>query len=100
MDGPLAVELNSPARNARLLVVSSQPKPLSSHASFQNAWRNFTDSSVAFELMTTFFPLSSTSAPPKSQSSGYEKVEGSRPRPSDCPTGLPFAFIFLPTSRH
>src|SRR5215471_17824027 len=101
MLAPLSVALISPAWNARLLLVSSQARPPSSQASFQKAWRNFTDSSVPFELIATFLPLASTSAPPKSQRNGYAKVGGS-PKlwPSACPIGLPLALSFLPTSRY
>src|SRR5882724_9255455 len=101
MLAPLSVAEISPAWKARLLLVSSQASPPSSHASFQNACKNFTDSSVPLELMATFFPLASTSAPPKSQRNAYEKTGGS-PKlwPSAWPIGLPLALSFLPTSRY
>src|ERR1043165_4704744 len=101
MEAPLSVALISPAWNARLLLVSSQASPPSSHASFQNACMNFTASIDPRELMTTFLPVLSTSAPPKSHRSGYANVGGS-PKlwPSACPIGLPFAFSFWPTSRY
>src|SRR4030095_1905983 len=101
MLAPFSVAEISPAWKARLLLVSSQASPPSSQASFQNACMNFTDSSVALELIVTFLPVGSVSAPPKNHSSGYEKVGGS-PKlcPSACPTGLPLALSFLPTSRH
>src|SRR5215475_12257505 len=101
MEAPLRVAEMSPAWKARLLLVSSQATPPSSQASFQKACMNFTASSVPLELMTTFLPLLSTSAPPKSHSSGYAKVGGSPNEwPSAWPTGLPLALSFLPTSRH
>src|SRR6266850_2748663 len=95
-----SVDEISPAWNARLLLVSSQASPPSSQASFQNACMNFSDSSAPLLLSTTFLPLGSVSAPPKLHSNGYAKVGGS-PKlcPSACPTGLPLAFSFLPTSR-
>src|SRR5262247_2189402 len=100
MEAPLRVAEISPAWNARLLLVSSQASPPSSQASFQKACRNFTDSIVPLELMTTFLPLASVSAPPKLQRSGYEKVGGS-PKlwPRAWPTGFPLALSFLPASR-
>src|SRR5215475_3570772 len=101
MLAPLSVAEISPAWKARLLLVSSQASPPSSQASFQKACMNFTDSMVPLELMTTFLPLASVSAPPKLQRSGYENVGGS-PKlwPRAWPTGLPLALSFLPTSRH
>src|SRR4029450_5410055 len=101
MEAPLSVAPISPAWKARLLLVSSHASPPSSQQSFQKACRNFTDSSVPLELIATFLPLASTSAPPKSQRNGYAKVGGS-PKlwPSACPTGLPLALSFLPTSRY
>src|SRR5919106_2481779 len=101
IDAPLSVALSSPAWNARLLFVSSQAAPPSSQASFQNACMNFTDSRAPLLLMATFLPVLSTSAPPKSHSSGYEKVGGSPQLcPRAWPTGLPLALSFLPTWRH
>src|SRR4029077_12299374 len=101
MLAPLRVAPISPAWNARLLLVSSQARPPSSQASFQNACMNFTASSVPLELSTTFLPDWSTSAPPKSQRNGYANVGGS-PKlwPRAWPTGLPLALSFLPTSRY
>src|SRR6185503_10574695 len=100
MLAPLSVDEISPAWNARLLLVSSQASPPSSQQSFQKACMNFSDSTVFFELITTFLPLASVSAPPKLQSRGYANVGGS-PKlwPSACPTGLPLALSFFPTSR-
>src|SRR2546426_2565959 len=101
MDAPLSVAEISPAWNARLLFVSSHASPPSSQQSFQNACMNFTAAMAPLPLITTFLPDLSTSAPPKSQRSGYAKVGGS-PKlcPSAWPTGLPLAFSFLPTSRY
>src|SRR5919108_5271434 len=101
MEAPLSVAEISLAWNARLLLVSSQARPPSSQASFQNACRNFTLSIEPLLLIATFLPDLSTSAPPKSHSSGYAKVGGS-PKlwPSACPIGLPLALSFLPTSRY
>src|SRR5215475_14263021 len=101
MLAPLSVAPISPAWKARLLLVSSHASPPSSQQSFQKACRNFTDSSVPFELIATFLPLASTSAPPKSHRNAYEKTGGS-PKlwPSAWPTGLPLALSFLPTSRY
>src|SRR4029453_2435353 len=101
MDAPFRVALTSPAWKALLLLVSSQASPPSSQASFQKACMNFTDSRVPFELITTFLPLLSTSAPPKSHSTGEAKF-GASPKvwPSVWPIGLPLALSFLPTSRY
>src|SRR6266568_199994 len=52
----------SPERNARLLLVSSHAKPPSSHASFQKACMNLTDSRVSLLFSTTFLPVLYTSA--------------------------------------
>src|SRR5919108_5769135 len=100
MEAPFSVDEISPAWNARLLLVSSHASPPSSQESFQNACMNFTASIAPFPLSTTFLPVLSTSAPPKSQSRGYANVGGS-PKlwPRAWPTGLPLAFSFLPTSR-
>src|SRR5499433_514239 len=101
MLAPFSVDEISPAWKARLLLVSSQARPPSSQASFQKACMNFTDSIVPLELIATFLPLASTSAPPKSQRNGYANVGGS-PKlwPSAWPIGLPLALSFLPTSRY
>src|SRR5215470_3633317 len=101
MLAPLSVAEISPAWKARLLLVSSHASPPSSQASFQKACRNFTDSIAPLELITTFLPVLSTSAPPKSHRNGYAKVGGS-PKlwPSAWPTGLPLALSFLPASRY
>src|SRR4029450_2259775 len=100
MLAPFSVAEISPAWNARLLLVSSQASPPSSQASFQKACMNLSDSTVLLELITTFLPLGSVSAPPKLQRRGYANVGGS-PKlwPSAWPTGLPLALSFLPTSR-
>src|SRR4030095_8370504 len=100
MLAPFSVAEISPAWNARLLLVSSQASPPSSQASFQKACMNLSDSTVLLELITTFLPLGSVSAPPKLQRRVYANVGGS-PKlcPSAWPTGLPLALSFLPTSR-
>src|SRR5579862_7876580 len=100
MEAPFSVEEIVPARNARLLLESSQARPPSSQQSFQNAIPNLTDSIVALLLRTTLLPLS-TSMPPYDQSSGYQKLGGS-PKlwPSACPIGCPLALSFLPRSRY
>ncbi|MNC93875.1 hypothetical protein D3C83_105990 [compost metagenome] len=59
----------SPDRKARLLLVSSQARPPSSCASFQNCVMKRTDSSVSLESSTTL-PLASTSWPPKDHRNG------------------------------
>src|SRR5262249_27057695 len=70
---PFRVAAISPAWKARLLVVSSQASPPSSHASFQKAVIHFTASTVFFELSTTFRPVVSVSAPPNVHVSGYDQ---------------------------
>src|ERR1700683_532080 len=100
MGAPSSVEEIVPARNARLLLESSQAKPPSSQQSFQKATPNLTDSTVSLLLRVTLPPLS-TSLPPYAQRRGYQKLGGS-PKlcPSACPTGWPLAFSFLPRSRY
>src|SRR5256886_8663030 len=87
MLAPLIVAEIVPARNARLLLVSSQASPPSSRQSFQKAPVNLRASIVCL-LLLTIFPLSSISAPPKHQVTGYAHWLGS-PRlwPPPCPTG-------------
>src|SRR5438093_12486370 len=101
MLAPLSVAEISPAWKARLLLVSSQASPPSSQASFQNACMNFTESTAPLELMTTFFPVASVSAPPKDHKSGYVKV-GASPNvwPRVWPTGWPFFLRRAPTLRY
>ena len=66
-----------PERKARLLFESSQASPPSSQASFQKATKNFTDSTVSFELMATVLPSAWTSFPPHIHMAGYQKVGAS-----------------------
>src|SRR5262245_56029227 len=89
-----------PARNARLLLLSSQANPPSSRQSFQDATVNFTASIVSLLLMTTL-PAWSISAPPKPQVREYAQLLGS-PRlwPNACPYGRPFFFSATPSFRH
>src|SRR6266702_2774671 len=91
MEAPLRVAEISPAWKARLLFVSSQARPPSSHESFQNDCMNLTESTAPLVLITTFLPVLSVSAPPKAQSIVYVKV-GASPKvwPSVWPYGLPF----------
>src|SRR5688500_7989564 len=91
MDAPLRAPQISPAWKARLLLVSSQARPPSSQPSFQRAVMYLTDSTVSLELITTFLPLLSVSAPPNDHISGYAHV-GASPKvwPRVCPKGLPF----------
>ena len=70
MEAPFSVEQSSPEWKARLFEVSSQPRPPSSQASFQNAVIHLTASTVPGELSTTFLPLLSVSTPPKVHRSG------------------------------
>src|SRR5262252_4686957 len=100
MLAPLRVAEISPARKARLLLVSSQAKPPSSHASFQKAVIHFTESTVLL-LSSTLLPALSVSAVPKFHSIGYDHA-GASPKvwPSVCPTGWPFFFSFAPMSRY
>src|SRR5215475_6306817 len=101
MEAPFSVAEIVPERKARLLLVSSQASPPSSQASFQKATENFTDSSVALELMTTFFPSASTSCPPQLHIMGYQKTLASpNVWPAVWPMGYPLALSFLPTSRY
>src|SRR6185436_10584747 len=88
----------SPDRKARLLLLSSQARPPSSWASFQNSTMKRTDSRVSFESSTTL-PLASTSWPPKDHRNGYVKV-GASPKvlPSVWPIERLAAFSFLPTA--
>src|SRR5215472_2415067 len=101
MEAPLSVEEIVPARNARLLLESSQARPPSSQQSFQNATAYLTDSRVCLLFSVTFLPALSTSAPPNGHRNGYQKVGGS-PKlwPSVWPIGWPLAFSFLPTARY
>src|SRR4030095_636802 len=100
MDAPLSVALISPARNARLLLVSSQAKPPSSQASFQNAVIHLTDSTVSLPRRRAR-PCLSVSAPPKFHTSGYAHA-GASPKvwPSVWPIGCPFFFSFMPSWRY
>src|SRR5207245_328569 len=99
MLAPLIVAEIVPARNARLLLLSSQASPPSSRQSFQKATVNFRASIVSLLLMTTL-PLSSISAPPKHQVTGYAHWLGS-PRlcPKASPIGWPFFLSSAPTFR-
>src|SRR5262245_47186283 len=72
MDAPLRVALMEPDRKARLLLASSQASPPSSHASFQKATANLTDSTVSLLLMATVLPSFSTSLPPHDHMNGYQ----------------------------
>src|SRR5215475_14427502 len=89
-----------PARKARLLPESSQARPPSSQASFQNPTANLTDSIVAWLFSATVLPSASTSLPPHDQRYGYQKL-GASPKvcPRVWPTGRPLALSFLPASR-
>ena len=97
IDAPLRVALISPAWKARLLLVSSQARALSSHACFQKSVIHATASTVPLELSTTFFPLGSVSAPPNAHVNGYVHA-GASPNvwPSVWPIGLPFFFSAIP----
>src|SRR3982751_5817082 len=101
MDAPLLVALIVPDKKARLLPESSQAKPPSSQESFHMPTANFTDSTVSLLFSTTVLPSASTSLPPHDQRYGYQKALAS---PKACatvwPSGWPFAFSFLPASRH
>src|SRR5205814_7742340 len=99
MDAPFSVALISPPRKARLLLVSSQARPPSSHASFQNAFMNLT-ASIAPLLSRAVFPLLSVSMPPKFHSRGYAQA-GASPKvcPSVWPYGWPFFLSFVATAR-
>src|SRR5713101_5270826 len=100
MDAPLRVAEISPARNARLLLVSSHANPPSSQASFQNEVIHLTESTVCL-LSSTLLPALSVSAVPKFHSSGYDQA-GASPKvwPSVWPMGWPFFFSFMPRSRY
>src|SRR6202047_1303314 len=90
-----------PARKARVLPESSQARAPSSHASFQRATANLTDSIVSLLLSTTVLPSASTSLPPHDQRYGYQNAFASpKAWASVWPRGWPFAFNFLPASRH
>src|SRR5205085_5728192 len=70
-------------------------------ASFHKPTANLTDSMVPGLFSTTVLPSASTSLPPHDQRYGYQKALAS---PKACatvwPSGCPFAFSFLPASRH
>src|SRR6266536_2536351 len=57
MLAPFSVAEISPAWKARLLFVSSQARPPSSHESFQNDCMNLTESTAPSVLITTFLPV-------------------------------------------
>src|ERR1700682_2518848 len=99
MEAPLSVAEISPEKDARLLFVSSQANPPSSHASFQNAVIHLTESTV-FLLSRTVLPALSVSAVPKFHSRGYDHA-GASPKgcPSVWPIGLSFVFRFFPDYR-
>src|SRR5207249_12027896 len=99
MLAPLIVAEMVLARNARLLLLSSQASPPSSRQSFQKATVNFRASIVSLLLMMTL-PLSSISAPPKHHVTAYVYWLGS-PRlwPKACPIGWPFVLSSAPTFR-
>src|SRR5262245_11395465 len=101
MEAPLLVALIVPARKARLLPESSQAKPPSSQASFHKVIANLTDSIVSLLPSTTVLPSASTSLPPQDHRAGDKNALASpKAWPSVCPSGRPFAFNFLPASRH
>src|SRR6266849_10393090 len=99
MLAPFSVAEISPARNARLLLVSSHANPPSSQASFQNDVIHLTESTVCL-LSSTLLPALSVSAVPKFHSSGYDQA-GASPKvwPSVWPMGCPFFLSFMPTWR-
>src|SRR4030081_85632 len=101
MEAPWSVALIVPDRKARLLLESSQARPPSSWASFQNAVKNFTDSIVYFELRLTVLASASTSRPPHATKWG-EATAGASPRlrAGLCPRGRSLALSFLPASRY
>src|SRR5215467_4153022 len=100
MLAPFIVAEIVPARNARLLLLSSQASPPSSRHSFQKATVNLIASIVSLLLMTTL-PLSSTSVAPKHQVTAYAQLLGS-PRlwPKACPIGRFFFLSAVPTLRN
>src|ERR1700743_147403 len=96
MDAPLSVAEIVPARNARLLLESSQARPPSSKQSFQKPTAYFTDSIVALLSRTTVLPSFSTSMPPNDQRNGYQNVGGSpKLGPRVRPRGGPGALCLL-----
>src|SRR5689334_24981042 len=89
-----------PARNARLLLLSSQASPPGSQQSFHKEMANLTDSMVSLLFSATVLPSASTSLPPQDHRKGYQKTTGSpKVWPSDWPKGRPLALNFLPASR-
>src|SRR6516162_3736232 len=88
-----------PDRKARLLLVSSQASPPSSHASFQRPTANLIDSTVSRLFKTTVLPSASTSLPPQDHMYGYHQL-GASPNvcPAVWPSGRPLALSFLPAS--
>src|SRR5262249_19067314 len=89
-----------PDRKARLLLVSSQASPPSSHASFHRPTANLTDSIVSRLFKTTVLPSASTSLPPQDHKYGYHQL-GASPNvcPAVWPSGRPLAFNFLQATR-
>src|SRR3989442_832961 len=69
MLAPFNVQAIVSARNARLLLLSSQARPPSSHAANQNSFTNSAAAKVSLLLSATL-PLSSTSTPPKDHNKG------------------------------
>src|SRR2546421_12192055 len=100
MEAPFRVAEISPDRNARLLLVSSQANPPSSHASFQKDVIHLTDSTVCL-ASSTALPALSVSAVPKFHSMGYDQA-GASPNvwPRVWPIGWPFFLSFMPRSRY
>src|SRR5262249_4957463 len=89
-----------PDRKARLLLVSSQASPPSSHVSFQKPIANLTDSMVSWLFKTTVLPSASTSLPPQDHKYGYQAGASPNVCPAVWPSGRPLAaFNFLPASR-
>src|SRR6478752_5932349 len=70
MLAPLSVHEISSARNAALLLLSSQLRPRSSRPSFHVSAANLTASIVSFELMATVLLSSCSSLPPYVHSNG------------------------------
>src|SRR5579864_170540 len=98
---PLRVAAICPARNALLLLESSQDSPVSSNDSFHADTSFFIASTYIGLLKATVLPSRSTSIAPWLHMYGYAQLGGSPWLwPNACPIGWPAALSFLPTAKN